>query len=140
LNWILLGVLILATGVKAALVFPPKENEKFMQQSLPVDAVEYMRHEKPEGRLFNSYDWGGYLLWALPEYPVFVDGRTDLYGDEIIDQWVQVVRAERGWQDVLDAWAVRLILLEPYRPVVDLLDGEGWRLLYEDDVAVVYVK
>jgi hypothetical protein len=33
-----------------------------------------------------------------------------------------------------------LILLEPYRPVVVLLEGEGWQLLYEDDVAVVYGK
>jgi hypothetical protein len=140
LNGILLGILILAVGVKALLVFPPKENEKFIQQTLPVDAVEFIRQEKPEGRLFNSYNWGGYLLWALPEYPVFVDGRTDLYGDELIDQWVRVVRAERGWQDVLDAWDVSLILLEPYRPVVVLLEGEGWQLLYEDDVAVVYGK
>jgi hypothetical protein len=140
LNWILLGVLILATGVKAALVFPPKENEKVFRETLPVDAVEYIRQEEPEGRLFNSYNWGGYLLWALPAYPVFVDGRTDLYGDEIIDQWVQVVRAERGWQEVLDAWGVRLILLEPYRPVTRYLEEEDWRLLYKDEIAVVYSK
>ena len=138
LNWILLGILILAAGVKAALVFPPKENEKVFRETLPVDAVEYIRREKPEGRLFNSYNWGGYLLWALPEYPVFVDGRTDLYGDEIIDQWVQVVSAERGWQDVLDQWDIRLILLEPYRPVVAQLEGGGWQLFYEDDIAIVY--
>ncbi|MEA3352174.1 MAG: hypothetical protein U9Q82_16340 [Chloroflexota bacterium] len=138
LNWTLLGILILAAGVKSALVYPPKENEKIFQQTLPIDAVEYLRQERPEGRIFNSYNWGGYLLWALPEYPVFVDGRTDLYGDEIVDQWVQVVAAEAGWQAVLDDWGVNLILLEPHRPLVADLEAEGWRLLYEDEVAVVY--
>jgi uncharacterized membrane protein (DUF485 family) len=138
LNGILLGILILAVGVKAALVFPPKENEKFMQQTLPVDAVEYIRQKRPEGRIFNSYNWGGYLLWVLPEYPVFVDGRTDLYADEIVDQWVQVVRAERGWQDILDFWNVKLILLEPHHSVIKELSENDWILMYKDDIAVVY--
>jgi hypothetical protein len=71
-----------------------------------LEAVDFLKENHPEGRLFNSYNWGGYLLWALPEYPVFVDGRTDLYNDEIIGQWSQVVRAEEGWQEVLARWDV----------------------------------
>jgi hypothetical protein len=105
---------------------------------LPVDAVEYIRQKRPEGRIFNSYNWGGYLLWVLPEYPVFVDGRTDLYADEIVDQWVQVVRAERGWQDILDFWNVKLILLEPHHSVIKELSENDWILMYKDDIAVVY--
>jgi hypothetical protein len=46
-------------------------------------------------RMFNSYNWGGYLLWELPEYPVFIDGRTDLYDDELVEEWLRVVRAAR---------------------------------------------
>jgi len=75
----------------------------------------------PPGRLFNSYNWGGYLLWELPEYPVFIDGRTDLYNDELINEWLQVMRGEPGWQEALDRWQVRLVLLEPGAPVVEQL-------------------
>ena len=138
LNWILLGVLILAVGVKSSLVIPQSENETHFRATLPVAAVEYIRDEQPNGRLFNSYNWGGYLQWALPEYPVFVDGRTDLYGDEIILQWIQVVQADDGWQTVLDDWDVNLVLIEPVRPLARELANEDWQLLYEDDLAVVY--
>ena len=138
LNWILLGVLLLAVGVKSSLVIPRSENDKLFHETLPVAAVEFIQSQQPPGRLFNSYNWGGYLLWALPEYPVFVDGRTDLYGDEIIEQWIQVVQADDGWQAELNKWGVNLILLEPSRPVVRQLASDGWQLLYEDDLAVVY--
>ncbi|RME05462.1 MAG: hypothetical protein D6803_08885, partial [Anaerolineae bacterium] len=87
-----------------------------------------------------SYNWGGYLLWAAPEYPVFVDGRTDLYGDEIVGQWVQVVQAEEGWEGVLDEWGVNLVLVEPFRPVARELARAEWKELYRDDVAVVYAR
>lgn len=138
LNWILLGALILAAGVKVALVVPEEVNRKHFAETLPVEAVEFIRQNKPQGRLFNSYNWGGYLLWAAPEYPVFVDGRTDLYGDEIVGQWVQVVQAEEGWEGVLDEWGVNLVLVEPFRPVARELARAGWKELYRDEVAVVY--
>ena len=69
---------------------------------------------------------------------MFVDGRTDLYGDELIGQWVQVVQAEEGWQDVLGMWDIQVILIEPSRPLADKLAVEGWSLYYGDDIAMVY--
>jgi len=138
LNTVLLGVLILAAALKVATVLPAEANWREFGKSLPVAAVEYLKSSQPPGRLFSSYNWGAYLLWALPEYPVFVDGRTDLYNDEIIGQWVTVVEARQGWQSLLDLWQVRTILLEPDRPLIAQLTAEGWHLLYEDDVAVVY--
>lgn len=38
----------------------------------------------------------------LPEYPVFVDGRTDLYNEDLLEEWLQVVRIGGGWQGVLN--------------------------------------
>ena len=137
-NRALLGVLLLAVGVKMALVFPPAENENAFRQFLPLEAVAFLQETRPPGRLFNSYNWGAYLLWALPEYPVFVDGRTDLYNDEIIDQWFQVARAEAGWEQVLARWEVNLVLIEANAPLARVLEAENWRLLYADEMAVVY--
>ncbi len=138
LNWLLLALLFLAVVIKAALVFPAAENQKAFDEFLPVEAVAFLREYRPPGALFNSYNWGAYLLWALPEYPVFVDGRTDLYDDEVIGQWFQVVRAEPGWEETLSNWQVNTILLEPHMPVVALLEMRGWQLLHQDERAVVY--
>jgi hypothetical protein len=74
----------------------------------------------------------------LPEYPVFVDGRTDLYNDEVIGEWIKVVRVEEGWDQVLDRWQVRLVLLEPGSPLLSELESVGWQLQYQDEVAVIY--
>lgn len=140
LNSILLGIILIAVLLKVSLVFPESANIKIFQDTLPVEAVNFIRKNHPQGRLFSSYNWGGYLLWALPEYPVFIDGRTDLYNDEVINQWLWVVRAENGWQSVLEKWNVHLVLLEPDLKVVELLPGNGWHLLYSDQKAVIYAK
>jgi hypothetical protein len=102
--------------------------------------VGYIQEQHPPGRLFNTYNWGGYLIWALPQYPVFIDGRTDLYDGPVIDDWLLVARAEPGWQTVLDTWEVNLVLFEPGMPVVRALAAEGWRLDYQDEVAVLFSR
>jgi hypothetical protein len=45
------------------------------QNSYPEHAVGYLKNHLPSGNLFSSYDWGGYLIWKLPEKKVFIDGR-----------------------------------------------------------------
>jgi hypothetical protein len=137
-NLLIAGLVLVAVGFKIALVYPASANDEAFRKILPVGAVQYLHETEPPGRLFNSYNWGAYLLWELPEYPVFVDGRTDLYNDEVIGEWLRVARAEEGWQETLDRWDVHLILLEPNTPLVYRLEVNGWKRLYSDDVAVVY--
>ncbi len=141
LNWILLALVVLAVLIKAASIYPMAVNQKAFRDSLPVGAVDYLRTSSLPGRLFNSYNWGGYLLWALPEYPVFIDGRTDLYNDDVINEWLQVVRAEPGWKDTLARWGVNLIVLEKGMLVSRLLESDpDWKQLYVDDLSVIYAK
>lgn len=131
------GILLMLSGAvlaRVVLLSSPMQVER----SYPVAAVAYLREHRPLGPLFNSYNWGGYLLWALPEYPVFVDGRADLYGNEILSQWWQVVNGEESGWHVLERWNIRLILLEPSWPVVRELPARGWVELYRDDRAVIF--
>lgn len=138
LNTLIFLLLAAVVMIKAALIFPLEANERAFERGLPIDAVEYLRTEQPPGRIFNSYNWGGYLIWTLREYPVYVDGRTDLYGDELLTEWVGIVNADEGWQEKLNHWDVHLVLLEPRWPVTKLLEAEGWQLLFRDDISVLY--
>jgi len=140
INFSLLLLTAAAVLYKVSLVYPVSANKEYFQQVFPVDAVNYLEKEDPQGRLFNSYNWGGYLIWELPEKPVFVDGRTDLYGDELIGEWVEVVQAEENWLEILRDWNVEVILLEPDRPVVRLLSENDWDLRYQDSQAVIFTK
>ena len=105
---------------------------------LPQKAVNWVKENRPEGRMFNSYNWGGYLTWALPEHPVFIDGRADLYGDELMNGWWDVVNGSEKGLALLDKWKIKFVVLEPGWPVLQELSTQGWQLLYKDNQAVIY--
>ena len=138
LNRGLVAFIGLVVVIKVYSVYPEEANKEVFAQQAPVEAVAYLLDKQPDGPLLNSYNWGGYLIWAARDYPVFVDGRTDLYGDEIIIQWLQMVNVEENWLELLEQWNIRLILLEPSWPITKVLEGEGWVLLYTDEIAVIY--
>ena len=136
----LIALLVLAAVIKVWAVTQPNLIETYLREHYPTDAVSWMRQEKPAGRLFSSYGWGGYLDWALPEYPVFIDGRTDLFGDALIQEWMRVDGVGSGWEQVLDHWQVRLVLLEPGHPLLKELERAGWHVLYRSEAAVLYER
>ncbi|HWQ84555.1 MAG TPA: hypothetical protein VN363_08320, partial [Anaerolineales bacterium] len=139
LNLALVGLVGVAVLARALPVLPATANEDHFRQQLPVAAAQAVMQAAPEGNLFNSYNYGGYLVWALRDYPVFVDGRTDLYSDEIISEWLAAVRAEPGWEEILDRREIGVILIEPETPLTAVLAGQpGWEELYRDEIAVVY--
>jgi hypothetical protein len=107
----------------------------------PEKATEYILENRPQGELYNHFDWGAYCTWALyPEYRVFIDGRLDVYGD-FIYEYLKVHRLDAGWDDTLDKYNVSLVLI-PTGSGVDTLLGESpsWELAYRDDIAVVYIR
>jgi hypothetical protein len=142
-NWALLALVLVAAGVKAYLPLRAEFNVNNERRTLPLEAVAWIQEQRPAGPMFNSYNWGGYLIWKLwPDYRVFVDGRTDLYGDELLGQYLQVHLAQPGFQDVLDEHGVNFVLTER-EGVTDnflTLDEDGWARAYSDDVAVIYVR
>jgi len=74
--------------------------------------------------------------WFLPEVPVFVDGRTDLYGDEVLGQWLNMVQGGEGWQEDLGDWQIDAVLLMPERPLAVELIDQGWEVEYADEKAI----
>jgi hypothetical protein len=138
LNGMIIILLALAALVRLWSVASNGMVAAFLKNAYPQAAVRWIQSNQPAGNLFNAYNWGGYLTWELRDYPVFIDGRADMYGQEFISQWFMIANAAPGWQDLLDRWDVNLVLIEPWQPVVAQLPQNGWHLLYEDDMAVVY--
>jgi hypothetical protein len=141
-NWSLLALVLVAAGVKVVLPLRTSFNVENERSTLPQDAVAWIQEHRPAGLMFNSYNWGGYLIWHLwPEYLVFVDGRTDLYGDELLSQVLRVRFAQPGFQEVFDEYGVNLVLTEAGGFADSFLAlGDDWELAYADDVAVIYLR
>jgi hypothetical protein len=139
-NLTLVGLLSLVAIVKLYTVTNPALVAAYERSFYPVDALQWMSENQVEGRVLNSYNWGGYQIYRYPQMPVFVDGRTDLYGDAIIQEWLMAARANEGWQDTMKKWNIDTILLEKGQPIVRELAKNGWVNRYDDGLAVVYTR
>jgi hypothetical protein len=140
---------ILAASLLARLVWPIANGshnpEVKNREEFPAEAVEFIRESRPPGPLYNHFNWGGYLIWTLPEYPVSLDGRTNLYGEERLLRAFNTWNGEEGWDRDSDLLAAGVILVPASKKLqTELLERlrkspDRWRVVYEDEVAVVFV-
>jgi hypothetical protein len=97
--------------------------------------------ERAEGRVFNDFDFGGYLMFK--GVPTFIDGRLEFYGPRFFAEYKQVLDSSdsKSVTGYLDRNAVGWTLLKPGRAVVGVLDHDrGWRRVYADQNAVVHLR
>jgi hypothetical protein len=112
-----------------------------LSDRFPAEAVEYLSRVRPDGPVFNSYNWGGYLIWTLyPEYRTFVDGRTDLFNDEILSEYVTAYAGGSGWDSILDQYGIKLILVERSAPLATLASVAGWRQDFTSEQSVILTR
>ena len=118
-----------------------RELWKDTADEFPVAAVEYIKNKNLPGPLFNDWNWGGFLTWALPEIPVYVDSRTNLPGDEVLERSIAVWSGAPGWAEDPALSKARLIVANRNNSLTSLLRFDPrFRVLYEDGTAVVFVK
>jgi len=91
-------------------------------------------------RIFTNDEWGDYLIYKLyPKHQVFVDGRSDFYGDDFVQKYLDVMNVKYDWQQTLGSFGINTILLSPSAPLAGALkESSRWRLVYDDGVALVF--
>jgi hypothetical protein len=131
-----LAVLLLAgTAAYASVVrFEPHT------RGSPVAAVMELKKLKL-GRVFNDYDFGGYLI-ANGVAP-FIDGRTELYGEKFfVDHNAAsgLMKPENLFR-LLDEYGIEATLMRTQSAATTLLDHmDGWQKVYADDIATIHVR
>ena len=140
LNWIC--VLVIAAGVTIATAdnITTKAQAKALAKSFPTGALSFITTHGLPARGFNSYNWGGYLIWNwYPTRFVFVDGRPDMYGDRFMDRYVHIYSGDPSWQQVFQQNRLCYALVEPNSGIAGALrTAPGWKRRYQDSVAVLY--
>ena len=106
----------------------------------PTGAVKWINEQDKPLNLFNDYNWGGYLIFHLPDYPVFVDGRTDLFGDEILNDYLAVIHADNNWEDIISKYDLNALLVPVDTYLARSAKRAGWAELFKDDVAVILMR
>jgi len=108
-------------------------------EHFPAGAVSFLQAHPPPGPIFNHYDWGGYLIWRLyPSIRVFIDGRADLYGQPLFNEFADTYQLKGSWRQPLERWGIGTVLVPPGSALaVGLRSVPGWTVAYEDSVAVI---
>jgi hypothetical protein len=103
--------------------------------SFPEGACKFLADAKVPStlKLFNTYDIGGFLIWRIPEYPVFIDGRADVYFDTTLQPSMDIKRLRFDWEERLDRYGVELAVIPSRDPLAHLfMDSPNWSLVYAD--------
>ncbi|MEW6402322.1 MAG: hypothetical protein AB1649_11015 [Chloroflexota bacterium] len=112
---------------------------RFDARVFPVAAVDWLKENPPQGKMYNEFNWGGYLLFRLwPEQKVFIDSQTDFYGEELVSEYDIILSAYADLEAKLTQYDVDWVIVRNNSAVaVKLSRAENWRLVYVDDVAVI---
>jgi hypothetical protein len=137
--------LVSAAGilVVAALVFAPKPPKLFQPEydpdNYPAGALATLKSD-PGARIFTNDEWGDYLIYRLyPGHQVFVDGRSDFYGDDFVQKYLDVMNVKYDWQQTLNHFGINTILLPPSAPLAGALkESRNWRVVYDDGISLVF--
>lgn len=136
-------VSVLAAALIVAVVYAPNPPKKFRAEFdpgfYPAKALATLKGD-PGARIFTNDEWGDYLIYSLyPGHQVFVDGRSDFYGDAFEEKYAAVLSVKYGWEQTLSRFGVNTILLPPDAPLTGALkESSKWRVTYDDGIALVF--
>jgi hypothetical protein len=146
-------------------------NFTYYCQSHPCQAVEFLKKnpQYKKLKLLNNYDFGGYLIWTLPDWRLFIDGRLPQYpfnGQSLIEEVTEFDK-EKNIEKKLKEHKIEIVLwkkskvsknklnfIDKYilftrdnlkkggkHTLLKYLDeNKNWKKVFEDKISVIYVK
>ncbi len=137
------AVFIAISLLAVFLMFPNRQNlESQVEAESPVKALEFIRANHLAGPMLNDYPFGGYLIWAAPEYPVMMDGRTDVYEwSGFLGKFGSWATLESDPNTLLQNYKVNFCLLSLQSRMIHVLPLlPGWKLVYSDSNSAIFTR
>ncbi len=109
----------------------------------PVQAVQYLTAHPCEGHLFNSYNYGGYLIWQLPSHKVYIDGRMPSWEHETgtyMKDYNKVLSDEAFRVQEFEKYTITCVIIEKKTELSRQLKDQGWRIEAEDGSSYLLLK
>jgi hypothetical protein len=110
-------------------------------EAYPVAALSHLSSIPPAARIFNDYDWGGYLIWNARQRPVFVDSRVDIFEySGIFADYLDIMGLKNSLE-LLRKHHIQYVFFSREKPLTYLLrNSPGWTVIYQDNVAVLFER
>ena len=120
---------------------PIKWPQDFPTELFPVKMVQDNAALIARSRVLTTDQWGDYLIYKNPQQKVFVDGRSDFYGETIGNQYIQVMSGDWRWRNWMKKYDFDLALIPVTNALSELLKQEpGWRTVADDGKQILLVR
>jgi hypothetical protein len=140
---------VLTIGAAAVLALPwwrtpkPGGSSPLLNHAPEGVAVAIETASAPGDHVWVDQVWASWLEYRLPDRPVFVDSRIELYRQAVWTDYLDAANGREGWQAILDRWNVDVVALSPGQSG-ELLEriafDPGWQRTYRDDDGSVYIR
>ena len=130
-----LACLLLLSPVPASDLFRSTYDPHFYpEKALPL-LLEPATHH-----IFTDDEWGDYLVYQLyPHKKVFIDGRSDFYGDQFGERYLDLINVKYDWEKTLDDYQIDTIVISPRFALSSTLKiSPLWRTVHDDGVSLVF--
>jgi hypothetical protein len=135
LGWVAAAGALLLVAVRAVMPLQPPDNE-----ANPWKLIAAVPPELRAQPVLNGYSMGGPLI--LSGIRPYIDGRGDMYGDELVLGYARIVHGDRkAFEQAVQRWNIRWAMLPRESKLIPILDQmPAWRLLRRDKVGAIYVR
>ena len=133
---------LMAAAVACMVYCLPSEAriKQLVAKKFPAGAVEFLEHHAVPGPTFDTYGFGGYMVFSGKQ--VFIDGRGDLYEHGgVLNDYMQITTNKPGALAILDRYQVQSCVIEFDEPLATLLSASPkWKRVFVDGVSAIFVR
>ncbi|MEO8132019.1 MAG: hypothetical protein ABJF23_14195 [Bryobacteraceae bacterium] len=140
-RWASVWPAVLAAGlicIDRPIVWPTD----FSGDRFPAKIVNANREQIASARVLTSDQWGDYLIFQLyPAVKVFMDGRSDFYGEELGKEYLAMLQGRYDWNSLLSKYRFSMVLAPVSWPLCSLLkQTKEWKVITDDGNAILFLR
>ena len=126
----------------AMLDAPLKWPRDFPSETFPTAMVQRHAGLIASGRLLTPDQWGDYIIYSFyPRQKVYVDGRSDFYGEKFGQEYVHLMQGAYDWRAILDRNGFNVALLPVDWPLASMLKMDpSWRIVQDDTRVILFQR
>lgn len=111
----------------------------FEKENFPLTAIPSLQ-KAGASRIFTYDQWGDYLIYRFyPRQKVFVDGRSDFFGTDLVTTYQHIVSARYDCETQLQRFGIDTVLIKPDEALATVLKRSGhWNLIFDDGKAAIF--
>lgn len=120
------------------------EAPPILSSDTPVDATNWLDgHPELPGSLWCELAYSSYLIYALPERPVWIDTRFELFPVAQWERYIEINEAAPEWERLLNDEGIELLMLDQAaqpRLIRAVRNSMAWQAQYSDERVIVFSR